>query len=145
MEKFLFDNIFLSTKEKHPDWFEEMNLPVKNKDINIVESLLKIKLPDDYSYFLKKYGSGMVGFTMIYNVIPSKYCYIVEENLNNNILKFLGISDNGCGDLYGYKLDNNINNKIYFWDHEENIISYKFEDIFEYICICGLNYKIYNH
>lgn len=53
MEKFLFDNIFLSTKEKHPDWFEEMNLPVKNKDINIVESLLKIKLPDDYSYFLK--------------------------------------------------------------------------------------------
>ena len=44
-----------------------------------------------------------------------------------------------------YKLDNNINNKIYFWDHEENIISYKFEDIFEYICICGLNYKIYNH
>ena len=70
---------------------------------------------------------------------------ILEENLNNNILNFLGISDNGCGDLYGYKLDNNINNKIYFWDHEENIISYKFEDIFEYICICGLNYKIYNH
>ena len=68
-KNFYLITFFYQQKEKHPDWFEEMNLPVKNKDINIVESLLKIKLPDDYSYFLKKYGSGMVGFTMIYNVI----------------------------------------------------------------------------
>lgn len=120
-------------RKNHPIWFELMsNRNITVKDITAVEEKLGIALPSDYKVFVERYGGGMVAFVKIYTLEE-----LIEQNSSINCPSLLVVSDNGAGDLLGYKIDTE-DRTIYLYEHDERRLVGKYSDLFSYICSVGL-------
>jgi hypothetical protein len=76
--------------------------PATDDEIAYVERELGARLPEEYVWFLKEYGGGIVGYAEIYSVHQSSRCYILDyQPTADEIQNFVAVMDNGCGDYYG--------------------------------------------
>lgn len=95
--------------------------PAKEAEIRETERRLAVPFPPE----LRKLLSEMDGDRWL--LWPTRW--IVQENLENreafrdwvDLTQFLFFAGNGCGDLYGYRIENGSisSSAIYLWDHED--------------------------
>ena len=128
-------------RAKQPIWFALKSDNIQNKLIcDKVEQKLKAKLPIEYKDFILQYGGGYFGFTSIYSLDPDSDWNIVKMNQLYLHSKFIIFSDNGVGDVYGFKIVNEeCESEVYFFDHECNEWSLtEYKNLFAYLYEVGL-------
>ena len=137
-----FEEIVLKKKEEKPIWFEMDSLEIASIDeIEGVEYELKVKLPIEYSEFVRNYGGGYFAFTKVYSADASSEWNIVENNKKAEFNeKFIAVSDNGAGDYYGFEVIEGIcNSVVSVYDHDQNMVAEtKYQDFYEFLCEIGL-------
>lgn len=120
-----FCDLVSQAKKDHPIWFEmESDTLPKEEDVQHAEACLGFKIPHDYKDFLMTFGGGYFALSIIYSLDKESEFNLIEINnkykkiSSNNYLIF---SDNGCGDFYAYKINEDGHNcDILFYDHEIN-------------------------
>lgn len=94
-------------------------------DIAEAEMALGCRLPDDYQWFVQRFGGGLFGFAEIYSVEPHSRDGVVDRNDRPWIdtSTFVAFADNGCGDYYGWRvLDGVAQPEVVFFDHEDDVV-----------------------
>lgn len=107
-----------------------------------VENYYDLKFPQDYIDFLKRYGGGYFGFTVVFSFDANGDFYI-----KNNISKqwtaeknFLPFLDLETGDFIGFLIQNRIcTEKIAVYSHEEGELSELNLDFYNVLLKYGLN------
>lgn len=128
-----FVSLVESVKVKHPTWFDLLSDKAPDDDDFVsIKLKLGVDIPKDYKDFLTLYRGGIFAFINIYTLDE----LFIESS---DILHFglLVISDNGAGDLYGYKIGGD-GKSVYLLEHDEKVLVKKFEDIFTFICQEGI-------
>ncbi len=133
-----FKEIVTKTKHEHPVWFGlEPDNVANDDDIYNAEEKLNVTLPSEYKEFIKAFGGGYFAFSIIYSLDVSSEWNLINQNQKySSILKnHIIISENECGDFYGfYVVDNECTSKIFFYDHEvEEWKSTKFPNFFNFL------------
>lgn len=117
--------------------FREPDPKARDTEIQEAEWRLGCKLGAKYVAFLRQYGGGHMGSEMICSVHPGSDANIVSENERAGLLPrgFLAFSPNGCGDYYGFQIQDGIAaDTVLFHDHETDAIEDSgYADIFRYI------------
>ena len=141
-----FFQIINDAMAKHPFWFEGVseNEKVSIDEIKEIEILKKITYPEEYKKFMSNYGAGDFAFTNVYSPKFKGEMSSWEQIEKYNIPElFIPISDNGCGDYLGFKVDGGMCSEALFWsDHEQGYeISNKaaYESFYSFIVNEGLN------
>ena len=124
MDIFEFKELVNKVRLSNPIWF---GLPADNiaDDLSIsnAETSLGVKLPIEYIEFVKEFGGGFFALGTVYSLDEESDINIVNENKKYNNIRESNIifSDNGAGDLYGFKEKNSTcDGKVYEYDHEKN-------------------------
>jgi hypothetical protein len=129
-------------KSERPVWFGlDSDPPATTDQIEHAESALGVRLPKAYLSFVTIYGGGYFALGNVFSVCPGSDWNIIDRNHNIQTHDFLAISDNGVGDLYGFRVENDIcNEKIVLFDHETKSYSQtNFADIFDFLIGTALN------
>ncbi len=150
MEFLEFKKLVELKKSKNPTIFEINSCEVVGeREILEFEKMLEVKLPLAYKEFLMNYGAGYFLFTNVYSVVKNSEWNILDED--NAPVDFLCFSDNGCGDMYGFLVvDNVCTDEVYIIDHESfctdsgswEFIKTEFNDMFEYLIVHGLRERL---
>ncbi len=150
MEFLAFKKLVELKKSENPTIFEINSCEVVgDKEILDFENMLEVKLPNAYIEFLKNFGAGYFLFTNVYSVVKTSEWNVFDED--NLPIEFLCFSDNGCGDLYGFLVvDNVCTDEVYIVDHESfcpeggswEYIKTEFNDMFEYLVVHGLRERL---
>jgi len=135
-----FARLVEDSREQHPFWFEgDRETPTTESELLAFEAQARCALPVEYKYFATRYGCGDFAFTNILSVRDGSRS--IARAQCDGPANFLPISENGCGDYYGFLIeDKACNGAVYFADHEENykISATEYGDLFEYIAGIGL-------
>lgn len=113
---------------------EMKGVPLTLDDINNVENILKIKLPEDYKLFVSTYGGSyaglaiyglknaeMMGDETVIELTNRARKLLYDLKVDNYILKSVVVSDDGAGnpifinvngEVYIYYVDNGEYNKL---------------------------------
>ncbi len=114
------------------------------EQIAAFEETHRIRLPEKYKLFLSTYGGGYFGYANIYSLDPKGVFPVTNENRFQFPLtpgKCLYVSDNGCGDLYGFRIDpkGRCSERLFYRDHEDGAIyETEYTDTFEYLVAVGI-------
>lgn len=143
MEYELFTKIVNDYKRKNPVLFglEPDRIPSK-EEVEKFEKALFVELSPKYKKFLLSFGGGFLGFAGIYSLDKESDFYLLNYN-EIPVDKYLRISDNGCGDYYMLKInDQKCLEQLFFYDHETNAVcSTEYADVFEYLVQVGLKHN----
>lgn len=120
MDRASFAELVKATRSVHPVWFD---LPCDAKAdaeaISRAQRRLGIQLPDDYVWFLGEYGGGDFAFARIYSADEGSDLYLVDVQPDDGGAEMLAFSDNGCGDLYVFSVEDGVAaDVVWFHDHE---------------------------
>jgi len=123
MNNIKFNQIIFEAKELNPFWFEDddENEITTIQEINEIESFRELKYPEQYKYFISKYGAGEFAFTNIYSPKKSgEWSSWVEKEEYNLPHQFIPISDDGCGNYLGFIVLKGVCSESLYWaDHEQ--------------------------
>lgn len=138
-----FNKLVENAKNKHPFWFEgERESPINASEIDEFERFTGCSLPEQYKFFVSKYGCGYFALTSIYSLRKGEWDIFDKIQLIPDLQgKFLPISDNGCGDYYGFVIeDSKCSDTIYFADHESGyaLTPTEYDDLLSFILEIGL-------
>lgn len=140
MEYDLFRNKVQQVKAKKPLLFAlESDTPPSVDEIEHFEKSYGVALPEKYKLFISEFGGGYFGYANIYSLDKSSN-YFVMKHKSFVPSSYLPIADNGCGDFYVLKCnDNYCSDRIYFYTHDsQGITETKYLDILEYLLDIGL-------
>ena len=127
-----FERIYKETLEKFPNRFSFGEPPSSIELIERAEEMLGSVFPSAYRSFLAKHGAGEVAFVVVYSPDPKSYWSIVERNIGiKNGRDFYAISDDQCGNYYGFSRDGG--DKLFFLDHDLGAwLITEYSNFFEY-------------
>ncbi len=121
------DKLITEFQTKHPSIMDGAH--VRRDPVHTIERLAEIErehgvvLPAQYKRHLCKHGAGDFGHTWIYAPEGKEGAGLWEDYyyMPQHKGRFLPISDNGCGDHYGFRIvDNVCADFICFADHEQD-------------------------
>jgi len=118
-----FKEVVEKAKIDHPVWFGmESDVSPDEAAVTKAEMKLGAKFPADYKKFIYEYGGGYFAFSNVFSLENGSEWNLVNQNCKYDAIRdgHLLISENGAGDIYGYKVvDGVCEREIYFYDHEE--------------------------
>ena len=115
-----FQDLVVAFKQKQPVWFGlDADAPATEAQLQDAETEIGVSFPEEYRRFLKEYGGGFFAFAKIYSVQPGSDLHVLAINRRAGLIGsgLLAFSDNGVGDLYGFKVGGG-DSSIWFLDHE---------------------------
>lgn len=111
--------------------------PASIEEIQNVQSLLKVILPETYQSFLSEFGGGTFGLTTIFSADPHSEWYLpiknseTQEYLPDGLLAF---SDDYAGGNYVLKIDKGrVKEPVYYWNQDGSLQPTQFNDVLEFI------------
>lgn len=117
--------------------------PATTQELESYEVSKGICLPEEFKHVLRTYGAGDIGLVSLFSVRAGRKSIEAQKRLAHRMLpEFLPISDNGCGDYYGFlSVEGICRAEIYFSDHETgfSVEPTKFKDLYEYLACNGLS------
>jgi hypothetical protein len=112
-------------------------LPADDEELDQLEKLLKLKLPSSYRQFLKKFGGGDFGSTVVFCTSADSDWYLLRKYneaksyLPTDLLPF---SDDFAGGVYAFHIEGKTaKDKILYWNTDGGTSETDFNDIFEYL------------
>ncbi len=88
-------------------------------------------------------GAGEVGFTSLFSVRPGYFNIATQRDAAPTLsANFVPISDNGCGDFYGFVVNaGECSSAVYFAEHdsEYKLFPTEFTDLYEYLVRYAFN------
>ena len=126
---------------EHPTWFGiEPTPPASDPEIVAVERALNITFPPDLRKVVQTHGSGYFAFAELYTLDLTESHNIVEQNKAWGRSDFFIFSDNGCGDVFGFRRIQNgeWGPQIHMHDHETGMFSEIFPNVFSFFATEGL-------
>jgi hypothetical protein len=117
--------------------------PVTEMELSAYERASGITFPEAYRDVATRLGCGDVGFLELFSIREGAF-HIERQRATAPTLprKFVPISNNGCGDFYGFIIDkDHCLPEIYFADHE---LDYEIQptgiaDLYEFVARYGFN------
>ena len=138
-----FISIVNEVKENKPILFGlESDKTASDIEIEQIEEYYDVELPESYKEFLKEFGGGYFGYTVIYSCDCDSRFY-----LGNNVLKewidtynFFPVIDFETGDLCGFQIyGNKCGEHMCIFNHEEKQVIEETEDnLFQALVKYGL-------
>lgn len=143
MEISEFTSIINEAKKNKPILFGlDSDKVASDNEIKQVEEYYGVELPQSYKEFVKKFGGGFFGFTVVYSCDCSSKFYVVNNVLKEwiDIRNFFPVIDFETGDLCGFQVeDSKCKNLVSVFDHEENrVIDENKCDFFQALLEYGL-------
>ena len=120
-----------------PFWFEgEADAPATDTQIAQAEQEIGANFPDEYKFFLRKFGGGYFGRANVFSVTP-------ESDWNINLINsrynkrddFVAVSDDQAGGYYGFlRTSDHLSQQIfYLYPSEESTPREKFPSLFAFL------------
>ncbi len=121
----------------------ERETPVSAEEVLEYEKTSGFFLPQEYIHIVRTFGPGQFGFAEVFSVRAGEW-YINLHQATAPALPqdFVPISDNGCGDFYGFLVRNGqCESSLVFADHDEGyaLKPTEFSALFEYLHRYGFN------
>jgi hypothetical protein len=117
--------------------------PPSVAEVEAFERAHGFRLPAEYKESTLQVGSGEIGFTNLFSVSPGPYNIATQRDAVPELpTDFVPISDNGCGDFYGFVLHaGECAPEVYFADHESEftLTRTEFADLYEYLVRYAFN------
>jgi hypothetical protein len=115
----------------------ERELPVSRQELHEYERTNGFTFPIEYAHIAQSYGAGQFGFVDLFSVRFGEWQIDVHRATAPSLpAAFVPISDNGCGDFYGFVVaEGRCDSRILFADHETgySLASTDMADVYEYI------------
>ena len=118
----------------------EREAPLSESELARFESKHEVKLPAAYRHIALTYGAGDFGFCWLYSARDSDIGIARNFKAFDLPHDFLPISDNGCGDFYGFMIrGGTCEAQIAFADHEVGwqLSTTDCKDLFEFVAANG--------
>ena len=117
----MYKELFVTGSQTNP--YIKIEEPAKPKSIKKSEARLRCSFPEDLIAYLAEINGDGDLFLSAERIATENLS--VRDALAEcypNLDQYLFIAGNGCGDYYGYRLNNGqvSNNEIVLWDHEDN-------------------------
>ena len=116
---------------------KKQGIKINEETIKVIESFIQAKLPQEYRDFLLKYNGGVPnkGVFNLNNILSGLSFFYIINSLNNysdfvgayHLYKdripkgFIVVASDVGGNKILIGLDGENRNKIYFWDHENEV------------------------
>lgn len=117
-----------------------LSSPVQAASLEEVEAFERthgFRLPTAYKESTAQVGTGEIGFANLFSVSPGPYNIATQRDAAPELpTGFVPISDNGCGDFYGFVVhEGECLPEVYFADHESAFSTTRtdFTDLYEYL------------
>lgn len=113
--------------------------PSNNASIAQCENSLGAQFPAEYWHVASRIGGGQIGYGHLFVPTDDEHWSILRWNAVCLTPSFIAISDNGCGDYYGFvtSQDGACDSKICLVDHEQSdalpIVCY--QNLYEFMVI----------
>ena len=121
----------------------ERESPASAEEVLEYEHTSGIAFPPEYVHIVRTFGPGQFGFAEVFSVRPGEWYIDVHRATAPGLPQnFVPISDNGCGDFYGFLVRNGrCESSLVFADHEEGyaLKPTEFADLYEYLHRYGFN------
>ncbi len=126
------------------DLLEEVVIPpATEEEIAHAEQEIGVRLPQDYVFFLQRFGGDIFGYVEIFSVKSNSKSYVLwDQPPVTGERNFVAFSADGWGNYYGFRVvDGVCDSKVSFWNHEldGDIRETEYSDIFEFIVDTGLS------
>jgi hypothetical protein len=115
----------------------ERESPVSDLELREYEETHGFRLPPEYVNIVQGYGCGQFGFADLFSVRPGEWQIDLHRATAPSLpANFVPVSDNGCGDFYGFVITNGTcESQLVFASHENGyaLDPTDFADVYEYI------------
>ena len=143
MNYYEFSNILSTLKEKSSKLLElERDATVDDSEIKKYEEFFDLRFPESYEAFLKNYGGGYLGYTLVYS-LDNNGIFNIKNRVSSkmiNDLHMLPVIDLETGDLIGFEVnEKKCTEDLVFWNHETGIKRRLHKDFFETLVSLGVN------
>lgn len=107
---------------EHPVWFDlPGDQPPTDEGLDRLQQEMGVKLPDDFTWFLKTFGGGNFAFASVYSADQSSDLYLIQNQSSRGPAEFVAVSDDGTGNLLGFPvIDGKCVDEVEILDHESN-------------------------
>lgn len=107
-------------QQAQPLWFDlEPDALLEPHQLASLEESLRVTLPEDFVWFLSRYGGGYFAFAEIYSGDVQSPVYLCGKQHRALAGSGLAFSDNGCGDLYFFPVVDGVAiDRVEVLDHE---------------------------
>jgi hypothetical protein len=121
----------------------EREAPASLAELREYEAMVGFRLPAEYVNLVTSHGAGQFGFVEVFSVRDGEWNIEVQRMSAPGLPQhFVPVSDNGCGDFYGFKVeDGQCSSSLVFADHEQgySLVDTEFSDLYEYVHRHGFN------
>jgi hypothetical protein len=115
----------------------ERESPISDVELRDYEKTHGFRFPPEYVHIVQTYGPGQLGFADLFSVRPGEWQIDVHRATAPSLpADFVPVSDNGCGDFYGFVVENgSCESRLVFANHESGYVlePTDFADVYEYI------------
>lgn len=137
-----FEQLVCMKKTEKPFWFQGEGEPISSEaDVLRVEKILKMKLPNEYRFFIKNYGGGYFGLTNVFVASDSDEWGVVRKKYGIGLSDdFLVVSEDEAGGYYGFiRQGGEFSNAVYyFYPDCDDAPKKKYPSFLEYLVKVGL-------
>ena len=144
----VFEKIVNDVMNKKPILFElERDKIASDDEIQQVENSLHCTFPQNYKSFVKKYGGGYFGYTVVLSCdLQGKFYIGKYYDIYNQLFKdayFLPLMDLETGDMLGVKINGSgYEDQMYLYLHDTNSFIQKEFDFLEAVIKYCLNTSV---
>jgi hypothetical protein len=136
-----FHEAFARFKTSKAYMLSDLEGPISIAEIEEFERASRIRFPAAYKDVALTIGVGQIGFVTLFSPRSGPYSIETQRHVSAGLPDiFLPISDNGCGDLYGFSVHSGqCKPAVYHADHDAQykITPTEFLDLYEYIARCA--------
>jgi ABC-type Zn2+ transport system substrate-binding protein/surface adhesin len=144
-----FDNLINEIREEDPDQLSSEFLvredPIKEEQIVKFEQKAGFKFPEEYRYFVKKYGAGEIGTITVLSPDPESQFSMWDGKEEFNRETGCPFAEDSDGNFYAFLVENGVCSKD-VWVAEQGAggdLSYTdYEDFFEFVGEVGFGVDI---
>ncbi len=138
-----FEELVERLKRERSLWFElDSDPPATDAEIGAAEAAMGLTFPDEYRYFLRRFGAGYFAFGNVFSARESSDWNVAAKNAAARRVvgdDLLAVSENGVGDYYGFAVaSGRCEAAVVFWDHETGTVSWAYDTFLDFIVSVAL-------
>lgn len=120
----------------------DSDAPGSPAQIARAEQTLGVLLPESYAQFVKRFGGGFFGFSLVYSLDEASEFYLLSHNTADSAAKhgYVAVIDYETGDTAGFRVENGqCGEQMWRYDHESGRLQkLPYEDLLSFLAANAL-------